>query len=62
MAWFLYDNGLRHERVKRHKIYYWYSMTKTLLFIKKYPLLSQKKPTKSFSGMVCDFIGCNYIS
>ena len=37
-------------------------MTKTLLFIKKYPLLSQKKPTKSFSGMVCDFIGCNYIS
>ena len=35
MDWFLYDNGLRHERVKDHS-FRTYTLYKTLMFLANY--------------------------
>ena len=46
MDWFLYDNGLRHERVKRYSIYWGFS------FFRVGELLHEKKPIGFFQDMI----------
>ena len=48
MDWFLYDNGLRHERVKQVLVTRWkIRLVENLMKFQKFPVVFQVKPSKT---------------
>ena len=48
MDWFLYDNGLRHERVKQVLVTCWkIRVVENLMKFQKFPVVFQVKPSKT---------------
>ena len=48
MDWFLYDNGLRHERVKQVLVTCWkIGVVENLMKFQKFPVVFQVKPSKT---------------